>query len=144
MAEVVATAGTTLFQDDGEGGLVPLDLQSIFNGEGAPSDELGVNGDSYIDRDGPELWGPKADGSWRDTGPISLGGGAVTSVNRQTGSVVLDADDVSAAPSANAVGHVAHGSTSGASRPTGYAVVVWVGSVDPTNKRTGDLWVRTA
>ena len=144
MAEVVATAGTTLFQDDGSGGLVPLDLQSIFNGRGAPRDTLGVDGDSYIDNTGPSLWGPKASGTWTGTGPIGLGGGAVTSVNAQTGTVVLDAAGVSAAPSANAVGHVTHGGTAGTSRPTGYAVVIWVGSVDPTNKRTGDLWVRTA
>lgn len=140
MAEVVAT----LAQDDGRGRFVPIDVQSLFTGEGAPSDSLGIDGDTYIDRDGPDLWGPKASGTWTGTGPISLSGGSVSSVNGQTGSVVLDADDVGAAPSNHALGHVAHGGTSGTTRPSGYEVVMWVGSVDPTNKRSGDLWVRTS
>lgn len=43
----------------------------------------------------------------------------------------------------NAVGRVAHGSATDVARPTGYALVIWVGSGEPANKATGDLWVRT-
>lgn len=49
-----------------------------------------------------------------------------------------------AAPGASAVGRVAHGATAGTARPAGYALIVWVGSVEPTNRASGDLWVRTA
>jgi hypothetical protein len=43
----------------------------------------------------------------------------------------------------NAVGRVAHGAATDVARPTGYALVIWVGSGEPANKATGDLWVRT-
>ena len=43
----------------------------------------------------------KADGTW-DT-PSGGGGGAVTSVNGQTGAVVLDADDVGALPDSTTI-----------------------------------------
>jgi hypothetical protein len=44
----------------------------------------------------------------------------------------------------NAVGRVAHGAATDVTRPSGYALVIWVGSGEPANKATGDLWVRTA
>ncbi|HST42230.1 MAG TPA: hypothetical protein VLK58_22110 [Conexibacter sp.] len=44
----------------------------------------------------------------------------------------------------NAVGRVAHGASSSVTRPSGYALVIWIGSSEPANKATGDLWVRTA
>lgn len=40
---------------------------------------------------------------------------------------------------ASGVGTINHGSTAGAARPEGYAVVIWVGSVTPTNAESGDL-----
>lgn len=46
----------------------------------------------------------------------------------------------SKAASANALGYVNHGATAGTTRPTGYAAVVWVGTVEPTNAVNGDIW----
>lgn len=44
---------------------------------------------------------------------------------------------------ASTLGVVAHGATAGTARPTGYAAVLWVGSVTPTNASNGDVWVDT-
>lgn len=43
-----------------------------------------------------------------------------------------------------AVGYVKHGATAGTARPSGYAVVLWEGSVTPTNASNDDLWIDTA
>ena len=40
-----------------------------------------------------------------------------------------------------AMGVIVHGATAGTARPTGYDVVTWIGSVEPTNATTDDLWV---
>ncbi len=40
--------------------------------------------------------------------------------------------------------YVFHGSTAGTARPTGAGVVVWVGTVAPTNANTSvDFWIDT-
>lgn len=39
------------------------------------------------------------------------------------------------------VGFVNHGSTAGTARPSGYAMVIWYGTVQPTNMSVGDLWI---
>lgn len=41
---------------------------------------------------------------------------------------------------ANALGHVAHGSVASTVRPSGFAAIVWVGTVEPDNWLPGDLW----
>jgi hypothetical protein len=41
---------------------------------------------------------------------------------------------------ANALGHVAHGAVASTARPSGFAAVVWVGTVEPDNWVAGDLW----
>ena len=42
---------------------------------------------------------------------------------------------------ANATGIVVHGATAGTSRPTIFDVVIWIGSVEPTNAANDDLWI---
>lgn len=42
------------------------------------------------------------------------------------------------------MGTIVHGATAGTARPADYAVVTWIGSVEPTNATTNDLWVDTA
>lgn len=37
-----------------------------------------------------------------------------------------------------------HGSVAGTARVSGYAINLWIGSVEPTNAANGDLWVNTA
>lgn len=49
-----------------------------------------------------------------------------------------------AAPGVNGLGVVEHGTNAATTRPTGYAQILWVGSVDPTNKVAGDIWMRAA
>lgn len=39
------------------------------------------------------------------------------------------------------LGHVAHGADAGAARPAGFTAVVWVGSAEPANWQTGDVWL---
>ncbi len=74
----------------------------------------------------------------------------VTSVNTKTGAVSLgktdvglgNVDDVSV--SAHGMGVAIHGSNTATARPTGFAVVTWIGSVSPTNAIANDIWVYKA
>jgi hypothetical protein len=40
----------------------------------------------------------------------------------------------------NGVGAVIHGATAGQARPTGFLVVIWIGTVTPTNMAASDLF----
>lgn len=60
---------------------------------------------------------------------------------------VTDAVNVAAAGASmesDTVTFVKHGATAGTTRPTGFAVVIWLGSVEPTNAVDDDIWVDTA
>ncbi|WP_435613286.1 hypothetical protein [Streptomyces sp. bgisy159] len=76
------------------------DGSQIISGTGAPDSATGADGDYYIDTTpGAVTWyGPKAGGAW-PAGTVLTGSGSapVTSVNSQTGDVVLAAADVGAA-----------------------------------------------
>jgi hypothetical protein len=41
-------------------------------------------------------------------------------------------------------GFISHGTTAGAARPSGYASVEWLGSVQPTNMANNDTWIDTS
>jgi hypothetical protein len=41
-------------------------------------------------------------------------------------------------------GVVIHSATAGTARPTGYATIIWIGSVEPTNAENNDIWITTA
>lgn len=45
---------------------------------------------------------------------------------------------------AGAVGCAVHGSNASFARPTGFGIVIWVGSVTPTNLGTNDIYIQTA
>ncbi len=45
---------------------------------------------------------------------------------------------------ASGKGYVNHGATAGTSRPSGWASIEWLGSVEPSNAIDGDTWVNTA
>jgi len=45
--------------------------------------------------------------------------------------------------SSNTMGTVVHGSTASTARPSGYTVVTWIGSVEPTNATNNDVWIDT-
>lgn len=44
----------------------------------------------------------------------------------------------------NGMGVVVHGATASTARPTGFACITWIGSVQPTNAATNDIWVYKA
>lgn len=46
--------------------------------------------------------------------------------------------------SASGKGVVVHGATASTARPTGYASIEWIGSVEPTNATNDDTWINTA
>ncbi len=52
-------------------------------------------------------------------------------------------NDLPLAGDGTLVGIAPHGATAGYTRPTGFTVVVWVGTVEPTNAVNGDIWVDT-
>lgn len=56
----------------------------------------------------------------------------------------LDAKATEATRTASGKGFVNHGAVAGTARPTGYASIEWVGSIEPTNAVNGDTWVNTA
>ena len=39
------------------------------------------------------------------------------------------------------MGTIVHGSSTTETRPSGYTIVTWIGSVEPTNMETNDLWI---
>lgn len=41
---------------------------------------------------------------------------------------------------ANGMGVCVHGTTAGTARPTGFAQIMWIGTVQPTNAVTNDIW----
>lgn len=71
-----------------------------------------------------------------DTGKVKMGDG----VTAWVGLAYLSPDkaDVSAT-----VTHVEHGSNPSVARPSGYALVIWQGSVQPNNAVPSDMVIRT-
>ena len=41
-------------------------------------------------------------------------------------------------------GVVEHGATAGTTRPSGYKIIIWIGSVSPTNAVNTDIWIDTS
>jgi hypothetical protein len=41
------------------------------------------------------------------------------------------------------MGVVVHGSTAGTARPTTFAVITWIGTVEPSNMAVNDIWIDT-
>ncbi|MGW1828834.1 hypothetical protein ACWCO0_09670 [Streptomyces tubercidicus] len=82
---------------NGANGSDGADGRTILSGLAAPSNAVGVDGDFYIDTNAWSIYGPKASGAWPAGHSLSpSSGGAVASVNDQTGTVVLTASSVGA------------------------------------------------
>jgi hypothetical protein len=65
-----------------------------------------------------------------------------------TDEITVEYQEVTTDPSdlafkSTAMGVIVHGATAGTARPTGYAVVTWIGSVEPTNAINDDIWYST-
>ena len=58
-------------------------------------------------------------------------------------SALAGAAPAQAAGATAAKGHVNHGNAAATPRPSGYASVEWIGSVEPQNAVDGDTWVNT-
>lgn len=74
---------------------------------------------------------PSGTAATTDEALRALGTGAGAA---QSGAVIL----------ANGLGVVNHGSTASTARPSGFAAILWVGSVEPSNAVNGDVWINTA
>lgn len=53
-------------------------------------------------------------------------------------------DNLGAGAKADMIFKVEHGSTADTARPSGYAAIHWVGSVEPSNAANGDFWTDTS
>jgi hypothetical protein len=56
------------------------------------------------------------------------------------GTVAGADDDSTLLPRADGMVVVNHGATASTARPTGVGAVYWIGSVEPTNALTSDMW----
>lgn len=100
--------------EDGEDGADGEDGSQIYSGEGEPDDELGSEGDYYLDKDSYELYGPKTSSGWGT--PLNLkGADGNANVTRyifpghdfeEDGSVALEIDNVTEQQFLNSVWHV--------------------------------------
>lgn len=70
---------------------------------------------------------------------LTVNGTMNATLVRQAGAALVLASQLST----NGKGVVAHGSTAGTARPSGFASIEWQGSVEPTNAVDGDTWVDT-
>lgn len=68
------------------------------------------------------------------TAAVALGSQRLTGVATPT-----TAQD--AATAGTALGLVRHDASPTVQRPTGYAVVLWIGTVEPASRAPGDLWI---
>ena len=71
-------------------------------------------------------------------------GGAIDEAMSMANVANTNALAVSNNLSAAGKGYVNHGAVAGTARPTGFASVEWVGSVEPTNWIDGDTWIDTS
>lgn len=73
---------------------------------------------------------------------INLTSNTLVTTLAQLNSAISDADVVSTATiSSNGVGYVNHGATASTARPTGFASIIWRGTVAPTNATAEDTWI---
>lgn len=68
-------------------------------------------------------------------------GGATEMVLAKRSAADFDADWIVQPLLPYAVGCVKHAASTTASRPSGYALVIWIGSVAPVNGVDGDVWI---
>lgn len=104
-----------------------------------------ISGTLVVYRNG-QLQTQGASNDYQETTP---GSGTFTFISAPlTGDVITamynKTAGASQAPAANDMGVVVHGATAGTARPSGYTVVTWIGSVEPTNATNNDIWVDTS
>ncbi len=76
-------------------------------------------------------------GTSSPTQKLSVSGGISTTGPINGRDIATDAQKVET----NGMGVTIHGSNASAARPTGFAVITWIGSVAPLNATTNDIWM---
>lgn len=79
-----------------------------------------------------------------DTGTGTTDLWSANKINSELGDKADSADLDDKADESDVSATVIHGSTAGTSRPSGFASVMWIGSVEPTNAENDDIWVDTS
>lgn len=78
----------------------------------------------------------KLDGLLPTTTELNYVDGVTSAIQTQ-----IDAKLASTVVSNNGKGYMNHGATAGTARPSGFASIEWLGSVEPTNMANGDTWI---
>lgn len=125
-------------------GISGLAGKTILNGTGTPQTGLGSDGDFYLRTSTYDFYGPKSGIVWGT--PFSLiGPTGATGPQGLSGAVgATGPSGASGQAPANAMGSMYHGATAGTARPSGFNIVTWIGSVEPTNAINNDIWINTA
>jgi len=58
--------------DPGDNGTNGTDGKTVLSGDGPPADELGQDGDFYVDTTNWIFWGPKASGTWAEVPTVPI------------------------------------------------------------------------
>ena len=151
----------------------PESSNQIIVGTGAPSGGTGEDGDLYINDANGDVY-KKVTGAWGSalfniTGPAGADGeDGAPGADGEDGAPGADGEDGEGVATGGTVGQmlqkdsstdfdtswfdapnkmiqtVVHAGTAGTARPTWGGVIMWIGSVEPTNSVNDDLWVDTS
>lgn len=124
---------------DDQGVVTSIDLLALLGFTPEPAISSGTTS---------QYW--RGDKTWQtlNSSSVNLGNVDNTSdVNKPISSATQTALDLKVDKTtlaASGKGFVNHGATAGTVRPSGYASIEWVGSVEPTNAVDGDSWIDTS
>lgn len=128
--------------DGGQWGNILNDYLSVsHNADGTIKPSAFPPSDGATGATGPQgaIGATGATGSQGATGPgippAGTTGQVLTKNSNSDGDVVW-----SEAIASNTLGYVNHGTNANIARPIGYASILWVGTVQPNNWISGDIW----
>lgn len=146
----IGTDGNVLLLTKGDGTViqVPIGLDSVVNAGVNGNDLVLTKGDGSTVTVTLPVWATQAD---VDAAVASLVDSSPETLNTLNELAAAIGDDpnffstyttalMAKAPLTTAMGVVAHGADANVARPTGYAVVHWIGTVEPVNAAENDLW----
>jgi hypothetical protein len=130
----------------GAPGLAGQDGNTVFNGTGAPAASVGKDGDFYIDTAADVLYGPKASGTWPNTGTSLVGPPGNTGPAGPAGPAGPKGDQGTAGPAGN-TGPAGPAGAAGAPGPAGQdgnTVLNGTGPPIPSVGKDGDFYIDTS